>query len=216
MSKLVAFKMSLKASINPFDPVGTLLTVLVPADSDVIRLFISVFVGEQSSPATYPLPSVSHEATLVLHTPNCEVIRSTLNCCTEHSIKSPQTVPFPLYPLLQVQKYEPSVFVQKAFSSQSFSAESEHSSTSSQLIPSPEYPSLHAHENPGASSVHVAFSWQLFNSGVVHSSMSLQVVPLPIQPSLQVQVYDPSVSVQFALTSQGSDTMHSLMFVHDT
>ena len=42
----------------------------------------------------------------------------------------PQSVPFPSYPGLQVHVYEPSVFSQLAFSSQSLSVASAHSSIS--------------------------------------------------------------------------------------
>ena len=57
-----------------------------------------------------------------------------------------QITPFPEKPVLQMQEYDPGVFVQVALAEQSFRVELRHSLMSKQVTPFPEKPASQAHE----------------------------------------------------------------------
>ena len=83
--------------------------------------------------------------------------------------------PFPVYPSLQVQLWEPLVFVQFAFTSQSW-------------LP--------------ISMGNCLYAKLLVLNSVGYSYSPWHDCPSPVYPSLQVQIWEPSVLLQFELTWQ--------------
>ena len=102
--------------------------------------------------------------------------------------------PSPVYPSLQVQMWEPSVLLQFELTSQTW-LPSLHSLTSENKN---ELPKRYLAETIIKFLLETSFSYLLSNVMII----PWHECPSPVYPTLQVHLWEPTVLVQFALTSQ--------------